>query len=101
MNDLTKRKNRAIHTLDRLKMTLDNVVARDPEQEVQGIAVNALDAVVSDARSFVDEGDPVLDQVVELISAEVIEEGTPIRCVDALLVVDTLLGRLGMPEIEI
>lgn len=66
---------------------------RDPEQEVQGMALPVLDAVVSQAREW-RPSDPVLDRVSDVISPAAVEAGEPIRAVDALLVVDLLFSTL-------
>jgi hypothetical protein len=62
---------------------------RDPEQEVQGIALPVLDAAIEDIKSALGD-DPIVRAVAGIISAETIEAGEPIRVVDALLVVEQL-----------
>lgn len=66
--------------------TLMDMVKRDAEQEVQGVAVPVLDAVLGAAREWMPEDDPILDAVRDVISVENIEAGEPIRAVDALMV---------------
>lgn len=74
--------------------TLRTMSERDPEQEVQGIALPALDAAIEDARAAL-SGDPVVDVVAGIISPESIEFGEPIRAVDALLVAEQLSAAIG------
>lgn len=76
-----------------VKGTLKSIVERDPEQEVQGMALPVLDAVVAQARAW-RPSDPVLDRVSDVISPAAVEAGEPIRAVDALLVVDLLFSTL-------
>lgn len=78
--------------LRQLHADLQALVRRDPEQEVQGIALPLIDAVVSEARELLPEGSTLASQVVELVSPSAIEEGDPIRAADALLVVGQLLA---------
>ena len=74
----------------RLQKTLEGIVAKDQEQEVRGIALPVLDAVVAAAREWVTPGDPILDRFPGIISAETIAEGEPLRAVDVLLAVEQL-----------
>jgi hypothetical protein len=66
---------------------------RDPEQEVQGIALPVLDAVLTEAAKWVPD-DPVVDASRGLITPEAIEAGDPLRAVDVLLVADQLYQAL-------
>jgi hypothetical protein len=75
--------------LDALEQTLASIVAADPEQEVRGIAVPVLDAVVAEARNAICDNS-ALAAISDVISAETIAAGEPIRAVDALLVVSVL-----------
>lgn len=72
-----------------LRTHLEAIVKRDPEQEVQGIALPVLDAVIVDARSHFPD-DPVVAAVADIISADTVGAAEPIRAVDALLVVNQL-----------
>jgi hypothetical protein len=58
------------------------ITQRDPEQEVRGIAVHVLDAVLQAVRSTLGDH-PVVAQMYDVLSVESIEEGEPIRAVDA------------------
>ncbi len=87
--------------LDGLITTLDAIAKRDPEQEVQGIAIPVLDAVLSNAKTLIGADDPVVLRASDIISPETIGRGEPIRAVDALLVAQTLRATLKMPAIRI
>jgi hypothetical protein len=72
---------------------------RDPEQEVTGVAVPLVDAVLSRARTLVEPADSGLaEQIVDLISVEQIESGEGIRAVDALILVGQLVAALATIE---
>lgn len=98
---VNKGKNRAIDTLDKLHDTLEAFAKRDPDQIVMGAAVISVDAAISDARTYVDADDPVVNRIAEVMSPEAVAAGDAIRCSDLLVVVDILRGRLGPPEIEV
>jgi hypothetical protein len=74
---------------------LQRTADRDPEQEVRGLAVPVLDACLKAFKEHAKD-DPVVSAIVELMSPEVIEEGS-VRAVDAVLVVGQLAAVLG-PE---
>lgn len=80
-----------------LKAQLSEITRTDPEQEVRGIAVPALDAVVVGVRELLKD-DVIASRVCDVISTEAFAEGEPIRAIDALLVVTTLLGALPQPR---
>ena len=80
----------------RLYRDLKQIVERDPEQEVQGIALPVLDACLSAIRSVAAD-DPVLSTVQDVISAETIANGDPVRAVDALVVVGQVIAVIGSP----
>ena len=82
--------------LSTLHRDLQKVVDRDPEQEVRGIAVPVLDAVLSALRGLAPDK-PVVASVRDVISAESVEEGEPVRAVDVLMVVTTLLAVIPQP----
>jgi hypothetical protein len=67
---------------------------RDPEQEVQGIALPVLDAVIEVVRR-VRPDDPVVQAVRSVISVEQIELGEPVRAADALVVAKQLDAVIG------
>lgn len=74
----------------RLHVQLGGIVAKDKEQEVRGLALPVLDAVVTAAREHLLPGDPVIDMLPDLISADAIAMGEPIRAVDAYLAVSQI-----------
>lgn len=76
-----------------LQEDLQKITARDPEQEVQGLAIPALDAALSAIRDLIPDN-PVTSRVQDIISPEAVAAGEPIRAVDVLVVVDLLLGAL-------
>ncbi len=79
--------------LKNLRVALEKVTAKDPEQEVRGMALPVLDAVIGEVRVLVPES-PIVGQVSDIISPENIQRGEPIRAVDVLLVVNILLDAL-------
>jgi hypothetical protein len=76
--------------------TLETLTKRDPEQEVQGIALPVLDAVIESVR-LVLPGNPVVEAVRGVLSPEQIASGEMIRAADALLVAKQLDAAIG-PE---
>jgi hypothetical protein len=80
--------------VESLVETLETLTSRDPEQEVQGMAVPVLDAVVEVVRR-VRPDDPVVEAVRGIISPEQIQEGAPVRAADALLVARQLDAAIG------
>jgi hypothetical protein len=71
-----------------LKASLQRIADRDPEQEVQGMALPVLDQVVSVARDAL-PGHPVIARL-EVITPELVGSGEPIRAVDAMVAIDVL-----------
>lgn len=74
--------------------SLEDVVQRDPEQEVRGMALPVLDACIADIKAAL-PNDPVVAKVAEVISPEAIALGEPIRAVDILLVAKQLDAAIG------
>lgn len=74
--------------------TLEPLTKRDPEQEVQGIALPVLDAVIEAARSARPD-DPVVQAARGIITPEQIASGEPVRAADALLVAKQLDAAIG------
>ncbi len=74
---------------------LERISERDPEQEVTGIAVPVLDALLTACKAFVPD-DPVVRAIDGLITPQAVESGS-LRAVDAALVVGQLAIALG-PE---
>jgi len=75
---------------------LNAATEKDPEQDVMGIALPVLDALISEARLFI-ANDPVIEKMYEVISVPQIELGDPVRALDALLVVGQLIEAIGHP----
>jgi hypothetical protein len=69
----------------RLHTQLESIVGRDQEQEVRGIALPVIDAVIGTARENMLLDDPVLAALPDLISPEALASGEPIRALDAYL----------------
>jgi hypothetical protein len=74
-----------------LRSQLDRYSRHDKEQEVAGIALPVLDELLSQARRLVPAGDPVLDRMQDVVSADSIAAGEPVRAIDALLVTDQVI----------
>ncbi len=80
--------------------SLETATQRDPEQEVQGMALPVLDAAIADIKAAMPD-DPVVAAVEGVISPASVERGEPIRAVDALLVVKQLDAAIGDYPISI
>jgi hypothetical protein len=74
--------------------SLEMLVKRDPDQEVEGIALPVLDAVIEDVRLVLPD-DPVVAAVRGIISPEQIASGEPVRAADALVVARQLDAAIG------
>ncbi len=77
--------------------SLRQIVERDPEQEVRGIAIPVLDAALGMVREALGDNS-VVNAVGDVISVDTIEAGEPLRASDILLVVDMFLGALPTPR---
>jgi len=73
---------------------------RDQEQEVQGIALPVLDAVIEEVKTAIGD-DPVVIAIAGIISADTIAAGEPIRAIDALLVAEQLNAAIGRRPIAV
>ncbi|MFE9606830.1 hypothetical protein [Streptomyces hokutonensis] len=80
--------------IEALIETLETLTKKDPEQEIQGIALPVLDAVIESVRAAL-PGDPVVDAVRSIISADQIASGEPVRAADALVVAKQLDAAIG------
>lgn len=76
--------------------SLQTLIARDPEQEVQGPALQVLDAAIDAIKAEV-PGDPVVQSVAGIFTAEFIAAGEPVRAADMLLVAEQLNAAIGQP----
>ena len=74
---------------------LDKITERDAEQEVTGIAVPIIDALLMACRAYVPD-DPVAQAVDGLMTPEAVED-RQLRALDAALVIQQLALALG-PE---
>lgn len=79
--------------LRRLRADLKDLIARDPDQEVTGQALLALDQVVMKAHELVPEEQRADVGVLDILTPAV-AAGEPIRAADALLIVGQLLAVL-------
>jgi hypothetical protein len=80
--------------LDALIKSLHTLIARDPEQEVQSIALPVLDAALTSIKGEVAD-DPVVRAMVDLLSADFIGSGDPVRAADMLVIVEQLDAAIG------
>lgn len=92
-----KAKERVVSLIE----TLTTLTNRDPEQEVTGIALPMLDAVIEAIKDSIGRDNPVVQAAAGVISPETIEAGEPIRAADALIVAKMLDAEIGprMPGI--
>jgi hypothetical protein len=85
---------KAKERIEALIRTLRATVDQDGEQEVRGIAVPVLNAVVEEIKVALRD-DPVVRTVSDVISPEAAAAGEPIRAVDALLIAEQLDAAIG------
>lgn len=85
---------KAKQRIEALIASMELVIKRDPEQEVQGIALPVLDAALQDVKQAIPE-DPVVNSLVELMSADFIGSGDTIRAADMLVVAKQLDAAIG------
>jgi hypothetical protein len=87
---------RARGLLTTVRSNVAMMAAKDSEQEVRGLAVQAVDAALSAVRPLIADT-VVMARVDDVISPYTIEQGEPMRAVDLLLVVDLMLQELPPP----
>jgi hypothetical protein len=80
---------------------LKTIIERDPEQEVTGLALPVLDAVVEAIKEEIGRDNPVVQATAGVISPESIENGEPIRAADALLIAKMLDAEIGARPVVI
>jgi hypothetical protein len=80
--------------VEALIRSLGALTARDPEQEVQGLAVPVTDAALEAIKQSKPD-DPVVVTLVDLFSADIIGAGQPIRAADMLIVAEQLDAAIG------
>lgn len=86
----------AYNHLSALVGSLTQSSRQDSEQEVQGIALPVLCAVIEYVKTYL-HGHPVVDSI-DVVTVERIASGEPIRAVDALLVANQLIPALPTPQ---
>jgi hypothetical protein len=77
-----------------LRSTLKEYAERDPDQEVEGMALPVVDAVLAECRRFV-ENDPIVRTIEDVISPENVYRGEGIRAADMRIVVEQLLQAIA------
>ena len=77
--------------------SLEALVASDPEQVVDGIAVPVRAAALEDVKRAV-PGDPVVTALIDLMSADFIGGGESIRAASMLVVAHQLDAAIGRPR---
>jgi hypothetical protein len=83
---------------------LEEVVKKDPEQEVMGMALPVFDAVIEAIKDELGKDNPVVAAIAGVISADMIGAGEPVRAADALLVAQMLDAEIGprpMPTVRV
>lgn len=86
--------------VDALIDSLEMLIKRDPEQEVQSIAIPVLDAALQDIKQAMPH-DPVVRSLVDLMSADYIGSGEPLRAADVLVIAKQLDAAIGHRPIVI
>ena len=80
--------------VEALIRSLEMLIKRDPEQEVQGVALPVLDAALTDVKEAMPT-EPVVRALVDLFSADFIGAGDPVRAADMLVVAEQLNAAIG------
>ena len=80
--------------LKRLRGDLRPIVERDSEQEVSAWALPVIDAVLSEMKSLVAAGDPVLQAITDITSVQAVENAEAIRAFEVYLVAGRLLSAI-------
>lgn len=80
---------KAKERIEALISSMETVIKRDPEQEVQGMALPVIDAALVDVKQAMPD-DPVVQSLVDLVSADWIGSGDTIRAADMLHVAKQL-----------
>ncbi|GIJ30735.1 hypothetical protein Vqi01_58970 [Micromonospora qiuiae] len=80
--------------IEALIKSLQALVASDPEQQVQGFAVPVVSAALDDIKQAV-PNDPVVRSLVDLMSADAIGSGDPVRAADMLVIAEQLNAAIG------
>jgi hypothetical protein len=88
----------AYSRIHRLTETLRPIASRDPEQEVRGMAVPVMFAVLEAAKVAL-PNDPIVRAAWDQFSPELLIDEDPVRAVDALLVAEQLQEALYEPPL--
>ena len=86
-----KAKQRIEDLIERLEV----IVERDPEQDVLGMAIPVVDAVLTEVKAAIGSDDAVVNMVEGVISPESIARGEPVRAIDVLPVAGQLDAAIG------
>lgn len=76
------------------------LIARDPEQEVRGIALSVVDAAIRAVKEAKPD-DPVVAATAELFSADMIASGEGVRAADMLVVAQQMDAAIGPAPIGV
>jgi hypothetical protein len=79
-----------------LILSTQTLIQRDPEQEVQGVAIQVVDAAITAVKAAKPD-DPVVAATAELFSADHIATGQGVRAADILVVATQLDAAIGEP----
>lgn len=80
--------------VDALVESMKALIARDPEQEVRGVALGVVDAAITAVKEAKPE-DPVVKATSEIFSADQIGSGEGVRAADLLVVAEQLAAAIG------
>jgi hypothetical protein len=80
--------------VDALIESMQALIQRDPEQEVQGVALRVVDATIASVKAALPD-DPVVAATSELFSADLIGSGEGVRAADLLVVAQQLGAAIG------
>ena len=75
--------------------TCERPPTKDPEQEIHGVALVTIDAVLDAGREFV-PGHTIISRLRDVISPEAVEAGDPIRVVDVVPAIGQIVTALSM-----
>lgn len=90
----------ALEQVRQLNASLRRIAEKDQEQEVLGMAIPVVDAVLAEGRAHLPEGDPILRAIRDVVSPESVELGEPVRVLEVLLVIEQLEARLSSIQRE-
>src|SRR5437899_1754610 len=82
--------------LRQLRADLTTITQQDQEQELQGWALPAVDALVGELRALLPD-DPVIARLHDVVSPEAVEDGA-VRAVDLLVVVGQAYAAIPPPQ---